>query len=235
LTPYIIQILFLLLAPVLFAASIYMELARIILLADGEAHALIRPKRLTMTFVLGDVLSFLLQCGGKANPVSRKGIHDVPSVLTSYPGGGLMSTGSHGKSQNTVKIGQRVVVVGLLVQILFFGCFVLVALLFQIRISKTPTPQSMSDRIPWRKHLTALYAASILILVRSVFRVVEFIQGNDGYIFGHEWFLYIFDSVLMLGVMTIFNIVHPSEVKALLRGGKLSRGGLKLYEVSASE
>jgi hypothetical protein len=64
LAPYIVQILFLLLAPVLFAASIYMELARIILLADGEAHALIRPKRLTMTFVLGDVFSFLLQCGG---------------------------------------------------------------------------------------------------------------------------------------------------------------------------
>jgi hypothetical protein len=64
LPPYIVQVLFLLLAPVLFAASIYMELARIILLADGEAHALIRPKRLTMTFVLGDVFSFLLQCGG---------------------------------------------------------------------------------------------------------------------------------------------------------------------------
>jgi RTA1 like protein len=146
-----------------------------------------------------------------------------------------MSTGSHGKSQSTVKIGQKVVVGGLFVQILFFGCFVLVALLFQIRISKTPTPQSMSDRIPWRKHLAALYAASILILVRSAFRVVEFIQGNNGYIFSHEWFLYIFDGVLMLGVMVIFNIVHPSEVKALLRGGKLSRGGLKLHEVSMSE
>jgi hypothetical protein len=61
LIPFLIQELFLLLAPVLFAASIYMELARIILLVNGEAHALVRPKRLTMTFVLGDVLSFALQ------------------------------------------------------------------------------------------------------------------------------------------------------------------------------
>jgi hypothetical protein len=64
LTPFLIQDLFLLLAPVLFAASIYMELARIIILADGEAHALVKPKRLTMTFVFGDVLSFLLQATG---------------------------------------------------------------------------------------------------------------------------------------------------------------------------
>jgi hypothetical protein len=142
-----------------------------------------------------------------------------------------MSTGSHGKSQTIVKIGQKVVVGGLLLQILFFGCFVFVAVLFQLRIRKAPTPQSQSALIPWRKHLGALYAASILILIRSVFRVAEFIQGNDGYIFAHELFLYVFDGVLMFSVMVIFNVIHPSEVKALLRGGKVSRGGLKLYEV----
>lgn len=41
-----------------------MGLARIIVLADGEAYALIRPRRLTMTFVLGDVFSFFLQSAG---------------------------------------------------------------------------------------------------------------------------------------------------------------------------
>jgi RTA1 like protein len=64
LPPFLVQQLFLLLAPVFFAASIYMELARIILLANGEAHALVRPKRLTMTFVTGDILSFALQAMG---------------------------------------------------------------------------------------------------------------------------------------------------------------------------
>jgi hypothetical protein len=64
LPPYLIQQLFLLLAPVFFAASIYMELARIILLVNGETHAFIRPKWLTMTFVTGDILSFALQAMG---------------------------------------------------------------------------------------------------------------------------------------------------------------------------
>jgi len=63
--PYIMQTLLLLVAPALFAASIYMELSRIILLADGESHALLKKKWLTKTFVTGDIFSFLLQSGGR--------------------------------------------------------------------------------------------------------------------------------------------------------------------------
>ena len=44
-----------LIAPTLFAASIYMELGRIILLVDGEHHAIIRKRWLTKIFVVGDV------------------------------------------------------------------------------------------------------------------------------------------------------------------------------------
>jgi hypothetical protein len=62
--PYIMQSLLLLLAPTLFAASIYMILGRIIRLTEGEEHSLIRAKWLTKVFVLGDVLSFLTQSGG---------------------------------------------------------------------------------------------------------------------------------------------------------------------------
>ena len=66
--PYLVQTLLLLVAPALFAASIYMELSRIILLVDGESHALIKKKWLTKLFVCGDVVSFLLQMGGKFLP-----------------------------------------------------------------------------------------------------------------------------------------------------------------------
>lgn len=62
--PYLIQTLLLLVAPALFAASIYMELSRVIILADGESHAMIKKKWLTKLFVCGDVVSFLLQMGG---------------------------------------------------------------------------------------------------------------------------------------------------------------------------
>jgi len=45
--PYIMQSLLLLLAPALFAASIYMVLARVILLTDGESHSVIKVRWVT--------------------------------------------------------------------------------------------------------------------------------------------------------------------------------------------
>lgn len=64
LIPYVIQSILLLVAPALFAASIYMELGRIIRMVDGEALSLIKTKRMTLIFVLGDVLTFLIQSSG---------------------------------------------------------------------------------------------------------------------------------------------------------------------------
>lgn len=62
--PYIMQTLLLLVAPALFAASIYMELCRIIAVVDGEIHSLIKERWLTKLFVTGDVISFTVQMAG---------------------------------------------------------------------------------------------------------------------------------------------------------------------------
>jgi hypothetical protein len=66
--PFIIQHLLLLVAPALLAASIYMELGRIILLVHGEKHSIISRIWLTKIFVGGDIVSFLAQAIGKSKP-----------------------------------------------------------------------------------------------------------------------------------------------------------------------
>ena len=62
----------------------------------------------------------------------------------------------------------------------------------------------------------ALYIGSGLIMVRSAFRAIEYLQGFDGYLLSHEVYLYIFDAVLMVLAMALFNYVHPSEVVELI-------------------
>ena len=57
--PFIVQTVLILVAPALFAATIYMELGRIILLVDGERHAILKKRWLTKVFVIGDVSSHL--------------------------------------------------------------------------------------------------------------------------------------------------------------------------------
>jgi SNF family Na+-dependent transporter len=126
--------------------------------------------------------------------------------------------------------GSHIIIVGLFFQLFFFGCFITVAVAFNVAMHKVPTSRSQSG-VPWRKHLRTLYVASVLIMIRSVFRVVEYLQGFDGYLLSHEQFLYIFDAVLMMCVMVIFNMVHPSEVVALLRGGKAAKRVWKMENI----
>ncbi|KAF2468696.1 RTA1-domain-containing protein [Lindgomyces ingoldianus] len=53
---YLIQAIFLLLPPVLFAASLYMVYSRVVRAVQGESFSLLSPRRTTAIFVLGDWL-----------------------------------------------------------------------------------------------------------------------------------------------------------------------------------
>jgi hypothetical protein len=75
--PYIIQSILLLVAPALFAASIYMELGRIVLMVDGQRSLFVRRTWLTKIFVTGDVFSFLLQSSGELSILSIRGDVDA--------------------------------------------------------------------------------------------------------------------------------------------------------------
>lgn len=65
--------------------------------------------------------------------------------------------------------------------------------------------------------MLSLYIVSILIFVRSVVRVVEYLQGYTGYVMGHEAFLYVFDATVMWLAMITMNWIHPGEVAKEIR------------------
>ena len=182
--PYAVQNVFILLGPALMAASIYMCLARIIRGVRAEQLSLIKPSRLTQTFVAGDVLSFVVQGGAS----------------------GLMVTGKH------VKIGEGIVIAGLLIQVIMFGLFGATAIMFMKRIKESPTRESFDPYVPWRKSIYMLFIVSALIMLRSVFRVVEYAMGWDGYLLTHEWTLYIFDSVPIFVVTVVYYLWCPTWV-----------------------
>ncbi|KAL8870446.1 MAG: hypothetical protein Q9174_003515 [Haloplaca sp. 1 TL-2023] len=192
--PYIVQSILILIAPALMSASVYMVLGCIIVAVNGEARSPIKRKSLTITFVLGDVWSFMIQstANGRAT------------------GAGLLVK----KDPDAKNTGKWIIIGGLAVQLIFFGLFIIVSLRFNSNIRKSPTSASKSHVIPWRRTLYFLYAASILIMIRSVFRVAEYVQGDRGYLLRRELWLYIFDAALMASVMLLFNIVHPSKVGA---------------------
>ncbi|RDW79828.1 hypothetical protein BP6252_04466 [Coleophoma cylindrospora] len=185
LAPYVIQTLLLLVAPALLAATIYMILGRIIMSVDGESLSLVKKRWLTKIFVTSDVLSFFIQLGG----------------------GGLMAS----SDASSAKLGSHLILGGLLLQIIIFGFFIAVSLVFHLRLRAMPTSQSHNPSLPWKKFLYVVYSTCALIMIRSIVRVAEFIGGFDGRILKHEVYLYVFDAVPMAAVMVIFNIWYPSN------------------------
>ncbi|OTA98451.1 hypothetical protein M426DRAFT_69791 [Hypoxylon sp. CI-4A] len=185
--PYIIQSILLLLGPTLFAASIYMILGRLVVLLEAESYSIIKPRWLTKFFVLGDVLSFFAQGGG----------------------GGILT---QAKSEDDVRKGENIIVGGLGIQILFFGFFMIVTMVFDRRITRRPTRTSLALHTPWRKLLIALYISSGLIMIRSIYRVAEYVTGSDGELQSKEAYLYCLDALPMLLVAIAYNWFHPGQV-----------------------
>lgn len=119
---------------------------------------------------------------------------------------------------SAMNTGETITVVGLAVQLAFFSVFIITSTIFHERLHKKPTSISLETptinwkTTSWETIMVTLYAASILILVRSIFRLIEFAQGNDGYLISHEVFLYIFDSMLMFFTMIAMAVYHPSKL-----------------------
>jgi hypothetical protein len=193
--PYILQSILTLVAPSLFAASIYMTLGRIMrgLGSAAESLSIIPVRWLTTIFVVGDVFSFLMQ----------------------GTGGGMMAT------EGRQKLGENIILGGLIVQIIFFGLFVVAAVIFHVRFSRYQyssmalggSRSNSADTFGWNGMLNMLYATSALILVRCIFRIVEYIMGHDGYPLKNEWTFYVFDATLMALTMAVFYWWYPSSIQ----------------------
>jgi hypothetical protein len=116
------------------------------------------------------------------------------------------------KDNSGVKLGQNIITAGLGIQVVFFGLFIIVAGIFNYRLRAVPSLRSKQISVPWQSYLFVLYGASFLIMIRSVFRIVEYVMGQDGYLLDHEIFLYIFDATLMFCAMVLLNVYHPSRI-----------------------
>ncbi|EOA85280.1 uncharacterized protein SETTUDRAFT_91668 [Exserohilum turcica Et28A] len=142
LAPYILQSTLILLAPILFAASIYMVLGRLIQRTDSAGYALVRVTWLTKLFVGGDVVCFLIQGGGA----------------------GLLAGAT---TASGFQRGETLILGGLVLQIIVFGFFVAVAATWHCRLRARPTLRS--GEVPWEVMMGLLYMASVCVILRKKF------------------------------------------------------------------
>ncbi|KAF2650091.1 putative RTA1 domain protein [Lophiostoma macrostomum CBS 122681] len=189
-SPYLLQMMLILGSAPLLAASIYMTLGRFIRALNAEEHAIFRPRFITFVYVVIDIGSFVCQIMGSASQIS----------------------GPEGARQ-----GRLIVMGGLAVQLVALVGFIAMSATLHVRLNRRPTMASESPHVYWRRHMRILYAVCVLVLVRNLFRLIEFAEGADGVIARTEALLYIFDPSLLFAAAVCWAVAHPGMLLRSIR------------------
>ncbi|KAG0418751.1 Protein RTM1 [Dictyocoela roeselum] len=156
------------LAPVGLAFTDYLLVGRLIRTA-GHQYSVVNAKFVEIGFIISDFLSIGIQSAGA----------------------GLVSRGTLAENLDEANTGSRVLIGGLVINLISFCFFAIVTFHFHWSISRHKA--GFTGREKWVKMFYALYLSIILLIIRSVYRIVEFSMGFRGYIATHELYFYIFE------------------------------------------
>jgi hypothetical protein len=178
----------LILAPVFYAAIEYVLFGRL-MHAVGDQYSLMKPKVIAWIFISSDIISLMIQGAG----------------------GGILS--SAGTNSDSANLGENILLVGLAVNLASFAIFCLQIFYFDYRTRKSPPtiPGGGLCKKGWRQFLYLVYLSSLLVLIRQIYRVIEFSQGFTGYVAVHEIYFYIFDAIPIFFAGGIYIICFPAN------------------------
>ncbi|KAJ1951340.1 hypothetical protein EC988_004071 [Linderina pennispora] len=102
--------------------------------------------------------------------------------------------------------GQIVVLIGLGIQLLFLGAF-LVTVMYVWKdpeMSVVRAPGDQTQEVAKKRLMQVLTVTTLLLYVRLVYRIVNYASGFGGVIYRSEWALYTFDSLMVLVCFIIY-------------------------------
>ncbi|OBT77453.1 hypothetical protein VF21_05216 [Pseudogymnoascus sp. 05NY08] len=189
---YLLQIVVLTCAPVLFCAAIYICLGRIVVTCGPEMSRL-RPAWYTPIFLTCDVISLALQ----------------------GTGGAITSTANDDVGRQR---GINIMLGGLSFQVATIAIFGFLFLEFLWRthashkISNDLQNASLVQSKKWTAYLWSLGSATLLILIRSIYRVAEMAGGYDGKLMKDENTFLVFEGILIVVAVLLLLVFHPGAV-----------------------
>lgn len=78
-----------------------------------------------------------------------------------------------------------------------------------------PTGAANRPEVRSQSYLWMLYIFSFFVMVRSLFRAIEFIEGSDGVLQTTEAYFYVLDPLLMYLAVIYLHWKQPGEIAAL--------------------
>ncbi|KAL8921052.1 MAG: hypothetical protein Q9208_005943 [Pyrenodesmia sp. 3 TL-2023] len=186
---FVVQYFMIVVAPVFISASIYVCINKLIAWAKSVGYVLdqwwLAPKVILWGFVTVDILTTIMQIAGAA------------------------LIGSSQSNQKDPTTGNNILLAGLAIQSFSFTVFLVVLTLFRLALFKDPERKSSVKTKNW--FIAALALASVLVYLRTLFRLAETAEGLFSYLSIHEVFfgtLEFTPVVIAVGIMAVW---HPGQ------------------------
>lgn len=179
--PFVAMQCLLIIPPSFLALAQYITLAKVVGLVKQrfpERRLLVKPTAVIWGFFVLELVALSCQGAGAGTSVNTNGV----------------------KNGNSGKV---LLIVGLAALVLLIMSYLVTAIyvnrspLYEVR--QSPNLQ----RVFW-----ALYTCTTLLLVRNIFRLIEFSQGFHGWLARHEVFFYVFDALLMFLLLMVNTFFH---------------------------
>ncbi|KAI0263771.1 RTA1 like protein-domain-containing protein [Gloeopeniophorella convolvens] len=199
--PYIVQFCLIIVAPTALVAANFMILGRIVQRL-GPQYSRLRPRLLhplkstdARIFVTADIVCLLIQAMG-----------------------GAIASGGN----SHVQLGSHIALIGIIIQLMSIALYVALAIEFLARYSKDRpirhdaelSQRGFADERV-RRMIQAISFMTVVIIIRSIYRLLELSEGQNGSISSSQITFDILDAVMITLAIYTLNIFHPGR---LLRG-----------------
>ncbi|KAH9977062.1 RTA1-like protein [Lactifluus volemus] len=199
--PFIIQILTLVLAPTSLVAANFILLGRI-MRRLGPQYSRLTPRRYTIIFICCDIIALLIQGMGGS--------------IVSGANASASKSGPSSKLQVQLKLGSDIALGGIIFQLVAIAAYCAFAAEFLIRYAQDRPIRYVPGEayrgtvdIRLRCMLYAMFVTTVFIIIRTIYRTVEFVDGWDGKVYSTQWLFIVFDGVMITLAMWTLNIIHP--------------------------
>lgn len=176
---FIIQYFFIVVAPVLYSAAVYIVFTALIETA-GEKYSPIRKRFILRLFIICDVVATIIQVVGAS----------------------LIGKQTHARKDP--KTANDILLAGLAFQVFAFSIFIALLSTFIYR-ARNAVMMTLSP------FMCAYMVASLLIYLRTLFRLAETSQGVFGELSSHEVYFGCLEFAPIIIAVFLFNVWHPGK------------------------
>jgi hypothetical protein len=125
---------------------------------------------------------------------------DFTGLIVQGIGGSVLASA---KTQSAFTLGSNIILAGLALQVGFFTIFT-----YMMLVAAYGKKFRMYDREDLKATFNTLFATTILIYIRNIFRLIEYAVPHSSYIPTHEWLFFTFESAPIFLVCAIYCIWH---------------------------